>query len=46
MDYTKSLTIGLGLGENNVAAKTRFEKSEFSGFTPKLLPILDFLVQH
>jgi len=46
-DYTKSLTIVLGLGKNHVPAKKQigqkrlFETSDFVGFTPKSLPILD-----
>jgi len=40
------------VGENNVAAKNKlgqkrqFEKSDFLGFTPKSLLILDFRVQY
>ena len=51
-DYTKSLTIVLGLGKNMLQQKSKlgqkkqFEKSDFLGFTPKSLPILDFGVQH
>ena len=51
-DYTKSLTIVLGLGKNNIAAKKKIGakkaiwKKHFLGFTPKSLPILDFGVQH
>jgi len=52
-DYAKSLPIVLAWGKkqscgkkSKLGQKKQFEKSNFLGFMPKALPILDFGVHH